>query len=131
MKHTIRGNARTVALLGSVAVLAGGATAVAATSGGDTSHAAAASASQSSTAPSGPVSDLTSGERTALEAVQAAIKADTSSIATPILDKAVTAGTITSAQESTLLTLLENGPGMMAGAGPGGGHPAGAPPASS
>jgi hypothetical protein len=46
MKHTIRGNARTVALLGSVAVLAGGATAVAATSGGHVSHAAAAAASQ-------------------------------------------------------------------------------------
>jgi hypothetical protein len=54
MKHTIRGTARTVALLGSVAVLAGGATAVAATSGGHVSHAAAASASQSSTAPQRP-----------------------------------------------------------------------------
>jgi hypothetical protein len=72
--------------------------------------------------------------------VQKAIQAQVSSIATPVLDAAVTAATITSAQETTLLALLESGPiahggpggphgGMPGPGGPGGGGPAGAPAA--
>ena len=56
------------------------------------------------------------------------------------IDAAVTAATITSAQETTLLALLESGPiahggpagphgGMPGPGGPGGGGPAGAPAA--
>jgi len=123
MRRISTGKARTVAVLSSIAMLGGGATALAASGGGqETTARTVHAADAGSTSSSGPV-ELTSGEQTALAAVQSAIKSETSSIATPILDKAVSAGTITSAQEQDLLTLLENGPG---GAGPGG--RAGEPP---
>jgi hypothetical protein len=77
------------------------------------------------------MADLSAGEQTALQAVQKAVAADTTSIATPILDNAVSTGTISSAQEQDLLTLLAKGP---LGPGPGGPgmHPGmGPPPAAS
>ena len=131
MAYRTKGNAKVVAVIGSLAVLAGGATAVAATSSSSGSRSGhVASAALGSTGQSGPAA-LTSSEQTALESVQAAIKSEIPSIATPVLDKAVAAGTITSAQEQTLLALIENGPG--AGGGPGGGmggHPGGPPPSA-
>jgi hypothetical protein len=124
--------ARTVAVLGSIAALGGGATAVAATSGGSSSPKPVYAARQADWS-AGAGSPLTAGERTALEAVQKAVNADTTSIATPVLSSAVSAGTITAAQEQDLLTLLAESPSG-AGPGPGGfggarGHGAmGAPP---
>lgn len=109
--------ARTVAVLGSIAALGGGATAVAATTGGSSKAKPVYANRQAGQADwsAGAGSGLTAGERTTLEAVQSAIKADTSSIATPILSSAVSAGTITAAQEDDLLTLLAKAP-----SGPGG-----------
>jgi hypothetical protein len=120
----MRRKAKIVAVLGSLAALGGGTTAIAATSNGQSPSRAHASDAGSPPA----LANLTSGEQTALEAVRTAITADTSSIATPILDKAVSAGTITSAQETALLTMLEQGPPM--GPGTAGGHPMGPPPSS-
>ncbi len=127
MRRMIGRRAKTVAVLGSVAVLGGGATALAATS---TTHTVRHDTSQSG--PPAPMANLTSGEQTALDAVQKAIAAQRTAIATPILDSAVSAGTITAAQEQDLLTLLSKGP---IGPGPGGPwmHPGpggGMPPAS-
>jgi hypothetical protein len=128
MGRTFTTHTRTVAALGAVVVLGGGATALAATSSGHASRVRAHTTEQSSMP-----SALTSGERTALEAVRKAIAADTASIATPILDKAVSAGTITAAQEQDLLTLLASqptggGPGGPGGPGGHGGMGTGAPP---
>jgi hypothetical protein len=123
MRRTTRRNAKVVAVLGSLAVLGGGTTAIAASTAG---HATKSVAHASSAMPPTPV-NLTSGEQSALEAVQTALGADASSIATPILDKDVSAGTITAAQEQSLLTMLEHGP---IGGGPGGGHPGGPPPSA-
>jgi hypothetical protein len=121
MKRISTRRARTVAVLGSIAALGGGATAVAATSGGGGSTPKPVyAAHQAADWSAGAGSPLTAGERTALEAVQKAVKADTTSIATPILDSAVSAGTITAAQEQDLLTLLAKAP---SGLGPGGGPP--------
>jgi hypothetical protein len=134
MRHALAKRSRLVAVIGSVALLGGGGAALAATDGGHASSTKAHSADASG-APTDPLASLTAGERTALEAVQTAIKADTTSIATPVLDSAVSAGTITSAQEQTLLTLLAKGPvggGPGGQGGPGGGRgPMGAPPTGS
>jgi hypothetical protein len=132
MRHTLAKRSRRVAVIGSLALLGGGGAALAATDSGHKST--RAHAADSSTAPTSPMASLSTGERTALEAVQTAIKADTTSIATPILDSAVSAGTITSAEEQTLLTMLAKGPvgGHPGGpGGPGGGGPMGAPPTGS
>jgi hypothetical protein len=122
-----------VAVLGSIAALGGGTTAVAATSGGSSKakpvHAARQAAQADWSAGAG--SPLTAGERTTLEAVQTAIKADTSSIATPILSSAVSAGTITATQEQDLLALLEKAPSPSGFGGPPGRGSMGAPPTGS
>jgi outer membrane receptor for monomeric catechols len=121
-------------VLGSVAALGGGTTALAASDGSHTPARSVHAASAGSTSASGPA-DLTAGEQTVLAAVQKAVKDDTSSIATPIVDAAVSAGTITSAEATSLLTMLENspgGPGPGGPGGPGGPHSGmGAPPTSS
>jgi hypothetical protein len=123
MKINYARKARTVAVLGTIAALGGG---VAIADAQGTTHSTANSSygatgqTGSMGAPHGP--KLTTGERTALEAVQKAIKAQTTSIATPILDSAVTAGTITSAQETSLLTLISKGPINGPAGGPGGMH---------
>ncbi|MGA2470680.1 MAG: hypothetical protein ABSG64_08320 [Solirubrobacteraceae bacterium] len=129
MGRTLAGRSRTIAVLSSIAALGGGATALAATGHGHTSNARLHSSDQGTPA-AGP-GDLTAAECAALAAVQKAITADSASIATPILDADVSAGTITSAQEATLLALIEKG--GPAGPGPGGpgGHPGiGGPPPS-
>ncbi len=128
MKRKLTGKTRTVAVLGSIAALGGGVSAVGASA---STHGRAHASGASQTGGPPALAALTTGERTALEAVQKAIQADTKSVATPILDQAVSDGTITSAQESTLLSLIEQGP---MGHGPGGhGMPPGGgpPPASS
>lgn len=131
MKRTATRRAKTIAVLGSVAVFGGGASALAATSASHTGHRVAHAADQSG-APAG-MPTLTAGEQTALQAVQKAIAAQRTSIATPVLDNAVSAGTITAAQEQDLLTMLAKapvGPGP-GGPGPGGpGHPGMDAPAS-
>jgi hypothetical protein len=124
MRRTTRRNAKVVAVLGSLAVLGGGTTAIAASTAG---HATKSAAHASSANAPTPV-NLTSGEQSALEAVHTALRADTASVATPILNSDVSAGTITAAQEQSLLTMLEQGP--MGGGGPGGGHPSGPPPSA-
>jgi hypothetical protein len=115
-------------VIGSVAALGAGASALAATGHSHAPHKSADSSSQG--APAGAPSDLTAAECTALEAAQKAIQADASSIATPVLETYVNNGTITSTQEAALLTLIEQG-----GPGPGGpgGHqgPGGPPPSGS
>jgi hypothetical protein len=131
MRRTIATKTRTVAVLASVAALGGGATAIAATGQHHKSH--AHSSNQNSTSAQSPAAgpgDLTAAECTALEAAQKAIQAQASSIATPVLDSYVNNGTITSAQEATLLALLEKGgPAGPAGPGGPGGHPGpGGPP---
>jgi len=130
MKSKLIGKSRTVAVLGSIAALGGGATALAATSSTHAGGSVVRTTNQSG-GPAG-MADLSTGELTALESVHTAIAADTTSIATPILDKAVSDGTITAAEEQDLLALLAKGP---IGPGPGdpGMHPprAGAPPTAS
>jgi hypothetical protein len=113
--------------LGSALVMAGGAgTALAAS--------ASTHATKHTTQAGTPPAQLTSGEQTALKAAITAIDAQASSIAKPVLDAAVTAGTITSAQETTLLSMVgqlgsqpAGGPGFGSGGPHGGGGPGGPP----
>ncbi len=107
---------RTVAVIGSLAVFGGGASAVAATRSATNSHLERAAAGAST--PPGrrgakPLASLTTNELAALAKARTAIAAAAVSIATPILDEAVLAGTITAAQRSAYLASLSatSGPG--------------------
>jgi hypothetical protein len=107
---------RTVAVIGSIAVIGGGATAVAATRDGEHTHNAAAA--RSGLAPSGPrkpLASLSTAELAALAKARAAIAAAAPGIVDPILEKAVSAGTITSSQRSQFLAELSASPGPGAG----------------
>jgi hypothetical protein len=109
-----------VAVIGSIAVIGGSASAIAATR--DSEH-TTTKTSRTSMAPPGvngrkPFASLTSGELSALTKARAAIAAAASSIATPILDKAVGAGTITADQRTQFLDSLSSTPGP--GSGPDG-----------
>ncbi|MGA2008234.1 MAG: hypothetical protein ABSH27_11840 [Solirubrobacteraceae bacterium] len=111
---------RAVAVIGSIAVIGGSASAIAATR--DSEH-TTTKTSRTSMAPPGvngrkPFASLTSGELSALTKARAAIAAAASSIATPILDKAVGAGTITADQRTQFLDSLSSTPGP--GSGPDG-----------
>ena len=136
MKRTLASRTRTVAVLASVAALGGGATAIAATGSHNHHHKGSTHSSNqsgaTSQAPAAGPGDLTAAECTALEAAQKAIQAQAESIATPVLDTYVSNGTITSAQETTLLALIEKGgPAGPGGPGGPGGHPGhGGPPPS-
>jgi hypothetical protein len=120
MKTKTLRRGRTVAVIGSIAVIGGGASAIAATRG---SEHATTKTSRTSLAPPGvsgrkPFASLTSGELSALTKARAAISAAASSIATPILDRAVSAGTITADQRTQFLASLSSTPGP--GSGPDG-----------
>jgi hypothetical protein len=112
---------RTVAVIGSIAVIGGGATAIAATRSGD--HVKTNGTGHAATAPAGPsgrkpLASLTTGELSALARARAAIATAAASIATPILERAVGAGTITAAQRTAFLASLSATPGS--GSGPDG-----------
>jgi collagen type VII alpha len=105
------------------------------------SGAAGATGTSGTTAHTGPGPAPSAAARAVFDSAQTAIQAQVSSIATPVLEAAVTAGTISSTQETTLLGLLEHGPlgrhggpggphggGPGPGAGFGKGGPSGAPP---
>ena len=103
---------RAVAVIGSIAVIGGSASAIAATR--DSEH-TTTKTSRTSMAPPGvngrkPFASLPSGELSALTKARAAIAAAASSIATPILDKAVGAGTITADQRTQFLDSLSSTP---------------------
>jgi len=111
--HNLR-TGRTVAVIGSIAVIGGGASAVAATRNGSDGKVAATG--RTSMAPSGggkPLASLSTAELTALAKARAAIATASVAIATPLLDTAVTAGTITTAQRTEFLASLSDtgGPG--------------------
>ncbi len=119
MKTTRLRNGRTVAVIGSIAVIGGGASAYAATRHADVNG----SGFNPGSAPAGrrgatPLARLTAGEFAALAKARAAIAAAASSIATPILDRALAAGTISAAQRTAFLDGLRVTPG--AGSGPDG-----------
>ena len=108
---------RTVAVIGSIAAIGGSATAIAATRPDATSHVAASG--RAAGAPGRkPLASLSAGELAALAKARAAIAAQASAIATPILDRAVAAATITAADRSAFLAALAHSPGP--GSGPDG-----------
>jgi len=112
---------RTVAVIGSIAVLGGGASAVAATRGGGDSHVertGAAAMTPPGRSGAKPLASLTKDEMTALAKARTAIAAASASIAEPILDRALAAGTITAAQKQAFLASLTATPGT--GSGPDG-----------
>ena len=105
---------RTIAVLGSVAAIGGGATAIAATThtAGDAASASTSSTSTSaaSTTPSGPPGraslSLSAAEQKVLAEAQAALTTKAQAIAEPLLASGVQSGAITSAQESAFLASL-------------------------
>jgi hypothetical protein len=107
-------NARAVALIGSIAAIGGGASAVAATHGSQ--HSRNATAADSSARPPAapkPLASLSSGELAALARARSAIAIAAVSIATPILERAVADGSITAAERAQFLRSLSatSGPG--------------------
>ena len=112
---------RTVAVIGSIAVLGGGASAVAATRGSGGSHlerTGAGALTQPGRSGAKPLASLTKDELAALAKARTAIAAASGSIAEPILEEAVAAGTITAAQRAAFLASLTEAPGP--GSGPDG-----------
>jgi hypothetical protein len=110
-----------VAVIGSIAVLGGGASAVAATRGSGGSHlerTGAGALTQPGRSGAKPLASLTKDELAALAKARTAIAAASGSIAEPILEEAVAAGTITAAQRAAFLASLTEAPGP--GSGPDG-----------
>ena len=121
MKFDTLRRGRTVAVIGSIAAIGGGASALAATR--STAHGSADGTGHTAMSPAGangrkPLASLSTGELSALAKARTAIAAAAASIATPILEEAVAAGTISSAQETALLASLSATPGS--GSGPDG-----------
>jgi hypothetical protein len=114
MKMQRLGRTRTVAVIGSIAAIGGSASAIAATSH-RSSQVTTGRTSMSPAGPGGrkPLASLSTAELAALAKARAAIAAAAAAIATPILDKAVAAGTITAEQRTEVLASLNasQGPG--------------------
>jgi hypothetical protein len=111
---------RTVAVIGSIAAIGGGASALAATRGSGERHLerSAAAGFPAAANSAKPLASLTKDELAALARARTAISAASGAIATPILDQAVAAGTITAAQKTAFLASLSVTPGP--GSGPDG-----------
>jgi hypothetical protein len=111
----------TLPVIAGVVAFGGGGSAIAATRNGEGGRAACAGRARSAHARSvirKPLASLCAAELAALARARTAISAEAVSIATPILERAVDAGTITSAQRSSFLALLRSSCGP--GAGPDG-----------
>jgi hypothetical protein len=107
-------NTKAVAVIGSIAAIGGGATAVAATHGSE--HSRTTTSADSSLSPRTalkPLASLSSAELAALAKARSAIAVAAVSIARPILERAVADGSITAAEQAQFLRSLSatNGPG--------------------